>query len=69
MGLAAALRFADAAMDVSDGLVGDLAKMLRASGVSGVLDLRKLPLSPAARAYLAADPARDRDCGDRRRRL
>ncbi len=57
LGLAPALRFAHAAMDVSDGLVGDLAKMLRASGVSGRLDLAAVPLSAAARAYLAADPA------------
>ena len=64
-----ALAHAHAAMDVSDGLVGDFAKMLRASGVSGALDLRQLPLSPAARAYIAADARGYRDCGDRRRRL
>jgi thiamine-monophosphate kinase len=57
LGLAPALRFAHAAMDVSDGLVGDLAKMLRASGASGRLDLAEVPLSAAARAYLAAEPA------------
>jgi thiamine-monophosphate kinase len=56
MGLATALKFANAAMDVSDGLVGDLAKMLRASGVSGEIDLREVPLSAAARAYVALDP-------------
>jgi thiamine-monophosphate kinase len=56
LGLAPALAHAHAAMDVSDGLVGDLAKMLRASGVSGALDLREVPFSPAARAYFAADP-------------
>ena len=43
---------ASAAMDVSDGLVGDAAKMLRASGVTGTLDLDRIPLSPAARAAL-----------------
>jgi thiamine-monophosphate kinase len=47
---------AAAAMDVSDGLAGDLAKMLRASGVSGTLALDTVPLSPAARAALAAAP-------------
>jgi thiamine-monophosphate kinase len=47
---------AAAAMDVSDGLAGDLAKMLRASGVSGTLALDAVPLSPAARAALAAAP-------------
>ncbi|MDE3174540.1 MAG: thiamine-phosphate kinase [Pseudomonadota bacterium] len=56
LGLAAALRHADAAMDVSDGLVGDLAKMLRASEAGGELDLREAPLSEAARAWIAAEP-------------
>ena len=51
LALAPALRaYASAAMDVSDGLAGDLAKMLRASGVSGALDLDRIPLSPAASA-------------------
>ncbi|NNM73301.1 thiamine-phosphate kinase [Enterovirga aerilata] len=55
--LAASLRrHAKAAMDVSDGLAGDLAKMLRASGVSGTLALDRVPLSPAAQAALAATP-------------
>ena len=55
--LAASLRrHAKAAMDVSDGLAGDLAKMLRASGVSGTLELDRVPLSPAARAALSAAP-------------
>jgi thiamine-monophosphate kinase len=56
MGLARALGLASAAMDVSDGLVGDLTKLLRASGVGGVIDLRRLPLSDAACAYVAAEP-------------
>lgn len=57
LGLAPALReLANAAMDVSDGLAGDAAKMLRASGVTGTIDLDRLPLSRAARAALAADP-------------
>lgn len=46
---------ASAAMDISDGLAGDLAKMMRASGTSGVVDLGAIPLSPAARAALASD--------------
>jgi thiamine-monophosphate kinase len=46
---------ARAAMDVSDGLAGDLAKMMRASGVSAVVELSRVPLSPATRAALAAD--------------
>jgi thiamine-monophosphate kinase len=56
LALAAALAHARAAMDVSDGLVGDLAKMLRASGVGGVLELARVPFSPAAQAWLAAAP-------------
>ena len=55
--LAGALRdHARAAMDVSDGLAGDLAKMLRASGVTATVDAESIPLSVAARAALAADP-------------
>jgi thiamine-monophosphate kinase len=53
---AAMAKFAHAGMDVSDGFVGDLAKMLRVSGVSGEVDLTRLPLSTAARAALAHDP-------------
>ena len=46
--LAPVLReFARAGMDVSDGLVGDLAKMLRASGVTGILRVDDVPLSAA----------------------
>jgi len=48
---------ATAAMDVSDGLAGDLAKMMRAGGTSAVVDADKIPLSPAARAALAAEPS------------
>jgi thiamine-monophosphate kinase len=54
--LAPAMRqLAHGGMDVSDGFIGDLAKMLRVSGVSGRIDLARLPLSPAAEAALAAD--------------
>ncbi|ALA18737.1 MULTISPECIES: thiamine-phosphate kinase [unclassified Chelatococcus] len=54
--LAAAVRAnARAAMDVSDGLVGDFAKMLRAARLGGEIDLALLPLSAAARSALGAD--------------
>lgn len=43
-------------MDVSDGFVGDLTKMLDVSGVSARVPIYRLPLSPAARAAIAADP-------------
>ena len=55
--LRAGLRLAaHAAMDVSDGLAGDLAKMLRASGVSACVWMSRAPLSAAARAYIRDDP-------------
>ena len=56
--LAPALRaHASAAMDVSDGLIGDCTKLLRASGVGGCIELARVPLSLAARAAIARDPA------------
>ena len=52
--LAQAVRdHADAAMDVSDGLAGDLAKLCAASGVSAVIDVPGIPLSAAAAMVLA----------------
>jgi thiamine-monophosphate kinase len=48
---------ASAAMDVSDGLAGDLAKLLRASAATAIIDTESVPLSGAARAALAADPS------------
>jgi thiamine-monophosphate kinase len=58
LALADALRaHAAAAMDVSDGLAGDLAKMLAASGCGGRLEARRVPLSGGAAAAIAAEPA------------
>jgi thiamine-monophosphate kinase len=57
MALAAALRaHARAAMDVSDGLVADLGKLLRASGASAEVELQKVALSPAVCRAIAAAP-------------
>jgi thiamine-monophosphate kinase len=52
--LALAVReHASAAMDVSDGLAGDLAKLCAASGVSATIDIPAIPLSEPARTMLA----------------
>ncbi len=48
---------ASAAMDVSDGLTGDFAKLCRASGVGAGIEAARVPLSDAARAVIAAEPA------------
>lgn len=52
--LASVLReHASAAMDVSDGLAGDLAKLCAASGVSAAIEMARIPLSAPAQTLLA----------------
>lgn len=56
--LAEALRtHASAAMDISDGLAGDLTKLCRVSQVAAHVETARVPLSEAARTAIAADPA------------
>jgi thiamine-monophosphate kinase len=50
-------RHASAAMDVSDGLAGDLAKLARVSGVAAEVAAGDVPLSPGARRAVEAEPA------------
>lgn len=48
---------ASAALDVSDGLIGDLGHIAETSGVACVVEAARVPLSEPARAALAADPS------------
>jgi thiamine-monophosphate kinase len=50
------LKYASAAMDISDGLAKDLERMASASGVSATLHAHDVPLSPAAAKVVAALP-------------
>jgi thiamine-monophosphate kinase len=53
----AARGIAAAAMDLSDGLVGDLPKLAQASGLAAHIALEQLPLSDAMRAAVPATRA------------
>ena len=50
-------RHARAAMDVSDGLIIDLERLCRASGLAARIDAERVPLSPAAKKALGTDRA------------
>jgi thiamine-monophosphate kinase len=47
---------ANAAADVSDGLLADLGHIAKASGLGAEVDLERLPCSPAGAAWLARQP-------------
>jgi thiamine-monophosphate kinase len=56
--LAEAIRIcASAAMDVSDGLAGDLGKLCDVSGVSADVEVARVPLSEAAASVVKSEPA------------
>jgi thiamine-monophosphate kinase len=50
------LRYASAAMDISDGLAGDLTKLLQVSGVGAVVEAAQVPLSKAAAQAVSREP-------------
>jgi len=50
------LGLATAAIDVSDGLVGDLEHICSASGVGATVELTRVPMSPAVQAAVEGDP-------------
>jgi thiamine-monophosphate kinase len=50
---------ASAAMDISDGLAGDLPKLARASGLAAHVTVERLPISAALRAVASAEQARE----------
>jgi thiamine-monophosphate kinase len=55
----AARGIATAAMDISDGLLGDLPKLAQASGLAAHVAVERLPLSAALRSVASADQARE----------
>ncbi|MEO8668694.1 MAG: thiamine-phosphate kinase [Bauldia sp.] len=50
-------RFATSALDVSDGLVGDLGHICEESGVAATIEAAAVPLSRPATALVATDPS------------
>lgn len=54
----AAIRKVHAGMDISDGLLADLAHICKASKLAGEIKFQDIPLSSPARAALKADPKR-----------
>lgn len=48
---------ARAMMDISDGLMADLGHICEVSTVGAIVEASRLPLSPAAKAAIATDPA------------
>jgi thiamine-monophosphate kinase len=53
---AAVAEYASAALDVSDGLAADFGHLCVASGVTGILESARVPLSAAAQRAIAQDP-------------
>jgi thiamine-monophosphate kinase len=51
----ALVEYAHAAMDVSDGLVGDVTKMLQLAELGATIEASAIPLSPAAQTLVAAE--------------
>ena len=49
---------ATAALDVSDGLIADLRHICEVSDLTAIVEAGRVPLSPAARAVIAAEPER-----------
>ncbi|HTQ34399.1 MAG TPA: thiamine-phosphate kinase [Stellaceae bacterium] len=48
---------ADAMIDISDGLLADLGHICETSGVAAIVELGRVPLSPAAIEFVAKDPS------------